>query len=160
MARHRFHGSPERFDVVAEFIHDYYGRSVRYIADVAGGQGMLSRILTKKYGYAAEVIDPRGWALRGVSNRSEEYDASMAPYYDLIVGLHPDEATRQVAESATERPVVIVPCCNFWDSSQKLGRDALLDALAIYFECNLVSYERVAFEFGGPKNLGLVTRRE
>jgi len=133
---------------------------VRYIADVAGGQGMLSRILTKKYGYAAEVIDPRGWALRGVSNRSEEYDASMAPYYDLIVGLHPDEATRQVAESATERPVVIVPCCNFWDSSQKLGRDALLDALAIYFECNLVSYERVAFEFGGPKNLGLVTRRE
>lgn len=143
---------------MAAFVHEHYGRSVRYIADVAGGQGMLSRILTKKYGYQAEVIDPRGWALRGVSNRPEEYDASMAAYYDLIVGLHPDEATRPIVESALERPVIVVPCCNFWDRDRKLGRDALLDALATYFDQHRIGHERVTFEFGGPKNLGLVTR--
>lgn len=59
MARHKFHGDANRFDVMAEFIYDSFGKSVHYIADVAGGQGMLSRILNKKYNYAAEVIDPR-----------------------------------------------------------------------------------------------------
>ena len=30
-------------------------------ADVAGGQGLLTRILNKKFHYHSEVIDPRGW---------------------------------------------------------------------------------------------------
>jgi len=67
--RHRFHGDPERFAVVARFIHERYGSGVRYIADVAGGQGMLARILRKKYNYDCEVVDPRGWTLRGVPSR-------------------------------------------------------------------------------------------
>jgi len=29
--RHRFHGDPGRFEVVAAFIYDRYGGSVRYI---------------------------------------------------------------------------------------------------------------------------------
>jgi len=58
MARHKFHGDANRFDVMAAFIYDNFGKSVHYIADVAGGQGMLSRILNKKYNYSAEVIDP------------------------------------------------------------------------------------------------------
>lgn len=157
MARHRFHGAPERFDALADFISDRFGNDIRYIADVAGGQGMLSRVLSKKYPYEAEVVDPRGWTLRGVANRAEEYDASMAPYYDLIVGLHPDEATRAVAESALVRPTILIPCCNFWDKDQRLGRDALLDALCSYYDENAVSYERVDFEFAGPKNVGLVS---
>jgi len=36
---------------------------VRYIA---GGRGMLSRLLNKRHNDAAEVVDPRGWVLRGV----------------------------------------------------------------------------------------------
>ena len=63
--QHRFHGDPERFDVVAEFINGKYGKSIRYIADVAGGRGMLSRILRKRYNYESEVVDPRGWKPRG-----------------------------------------------------------------------------------------------
>ena len=43
MARHRFHGDPKRFDALAAFIYDRWGTDVQYIADVAGGQGMLSR---------------------------------------------------------------------------------------------------------------------
>lgn len=44
--QHRFHGGPERFEVVAEFVAETFGKNVNYIADVAGGQGkgMLLRI--------------------------------------------------------------------------------------------------------------------
>ena len=73
MARHRFHGDPRRFDVLAAFVNDRWGTGVHYIADVAGGQGMLSRILRKKYNYDSEVVDPRGYVLKGVPNRAEEF---------------------------------------------------------------------------------------
>ena len=154
--QHRFHGRPERFDALAEFIYERYGNTVRYVADVAGGQGMLTRILRKRYNYEAEVIDPRGWILKNVPNRAEEFSQSIASYYDLIVGLHPDQATRAVAESVLIRPVVMIPCCNFW-SEEKLGRDELVEAIADYYRSNGVEFERVVFPFEGPKNIGLVS---
>jgi hypothetical protein len=158
MARqqHRCHGDPARFDAVADYVADRYGKDVQYIADVAGGQGMLARILTKKHHYTCEVIDPRGWVMKGVLNRPEPFDPGMADYYDLIVGLHPDEALRAVARAALVRPAVLVPCCNFW-SEQKLGRDALLVAIERYYAAHGVAFERVVFEFKGPKNIGIVS---
>ncbi len=39
--QHRLHGDPDRFDVLAQFVSDTYGKSITYIADVAGGQGSL-----------------------------------------------------------------------------------------------------------------------
>jgi hypothetical protein len=155
--QHRFHGDPQRFDVLADYIADTYGRSVDYIADVAGGQGMLSRILNKHYRYHSEVIDPRGCALVGIPSRAEEFTPALAGYYDLIVGLHPDEATRAVAEAALVKPAIVIPCCNFW-SDEKLGRDELVDALAEYYSAHGVEFERVTFNFKGPKNIGLVSR--
>jgi hypothetical protein len=154
--RNRFHGASDRFEVMAAFIYERYGASVNYIADVAGGQGMLSRILRKKYNYEAEVVDPRGWTLRGVPNRAEEFDPSLTSYYDLIVGLHPDQATRAVAEAALVKPVIVVPCCNFW-SEEKLGRDELVEAVADYYRENGVCFEHTIFDFKGPKNIGLVS---
>jgi len=156
LSRHRFHGDAKRFEVMADYIAWRYGQGVRYIADVAGGQGMLTRILCKKYNYQAEVVDPRGWVLRGVEHREGEFDPAMAAYYDLIVGLHPDEALRAVAQAALVRPTIVVPCCNFW-SAEKLGRDALVDAIGDYYRAHGVRYERVTFSFKGPKNIGLVS---
>lgn len=156
MSRHRFHGDPERFAVLADFIADRYWRSVTYIADVAGGQGMLARILTKKYNYACEVIDPRVNVLKGVKSRACEFDVSLASYYDLVIGLHPDEATRAVAEAARIRPAIVVPCCNFW-SEERLGQEELLQAIEAYYNEHGVIYERVTFAFKGPKNIGLVS---
>ena len=95
MTRHRFHGDPARFEVVARFIADRFP-DARYVADVAGGQGMLTRILRKRFGFEAEVVDPRGWALKGVPARAELYTPAMADYYDLVVGLHPDQALAKV----------------------------------------------------------------
>jgi hypothetical protein len=156
MARHRFHGDPNRFRVVADYIAERYGRSIEYIADVAGGRGMLARILGKKYNYACEVVDPRGWVLKGVESRQAEFDPSLAAYYDLVVGLHPDEALRAVAAAALVRPVVLIPCCNFW-ASEKLGREELLQAIEGYYREHGVRAERVTFGFRGPKNIGLVS---
>ncbi len=152
-SRHRFHGDPRRFEVVADFIADRYD-GVRYVADVAGGQGMLSRLLVKR-GFDAEVVDPRGNCLSGVKSRPEPYTADMADYYDLVVGLHPDEALRPVVESALTRPVLVVPCCNFWDRSTKLGRDELLRAIHQYACSANVAAELVQLDFRGPQNHGL-----
>jgi hypothetical protein len=154
--QHRVHGDPKRFEVLADYIAERYGNAVRYIADVAGGQGMLSRQLAK-LNYEPEVVDPRGWVIRGVSSRPEEFDPRIADYYDLIVGLHPDEATRAVAEAALVRPTILIPCCNFW-SQATLGRDELLDAIEQYYADHGVTFDRVVFDFRGPKNIGIVSQ--
>lgn len=156
MARHQFYGSPDRFEILADFVAERYWHDIHFIADVAGGQGMLARILTKKYNYACEVIDPRGWALKGVKNQPMEYDSSRACYYDLIIGLHCDEAVREVAASALIRPVILIPCCNFW-SEETLGQYELLEAIEEYYRQHTVTFERVTFSFKGPKNIGLVS---
>jgi hypothetical protein len=156
MSRHRFYGDASRFEVVADFIAERYWQRVHYIADVAGGQGMLARILSKKYHFACEVIDPRGWVLKGIHSRAEEFHPTLARYYDLIVGLHCDEALREVAACALFRPVVLIPCCNFW-SEEKLGHYELLAAIENYYRENNVACERVTFAFKGPKNAGLVS---
>ena len=157
MARqqHQFHGDPQRFEVLADYISNRYGNAIRYVADVAGGRGMLARQLAKR-NYEPSVVDPRGWVLKGVSARPEVFSPGMADYYDLIVGLHPDAATRAVAEAALVRPAIIVPCCNFW-SEGKLSRDELLAAIERYYGENGVVFERVTFDFRGPKNIGIVS---
>lgn len=158
MARqqHRLHGDPSRFHVLADFIYERYGNAIRYIADIAGGQGMLARILHKKYNYESEVIDPRGWVLNGVPNQMREYRPNDAGFYDLIVGLHPDEATKSVVYSARYRPTIIVPCCNFW-SEDKLGTKELVTAIEEYYVKHDIQYERVCLNFKGPKNIALIT---
>ncbi len=153
MSRHRFHGDPRRFEVVADFLAETYP-SLRYVADVAGGQGMLSRLLAKR-GFEPEVVDPRGNCLVGVNNRPEPYTAALADYYDLVVGLHPDQALRPVVESAVHRPVFVVPCCNFWDRSRRLGREALLAEMASYAVGIGRQVRQVELDFRGPQNRGL-----
>jgi hypothetical protein len=155
MTRHRFHGDPDRFEVVARFIADRFP-DARYVADVAGGQGMLTRILRKRFGFEAEVIDPRGWALTGVPARAELYTPAMADYYDLVVGLHPDEALRSVVESAGKVAVLVVPCCNFWTRSSRLGRDELIEQISAFHYGVGGTSERVTLAFSGPANHGLI----
>ena len=150
-------GDDSRFQEVAGFIYDRFGDSIQYIADVAGGQGMLSRILNKKYNYDAEVIDPRHYQVVGVKNRECEYTSDMAAFYDLIIGLHPDEAIREVVESAKIKPVFVVPCCNFWDRTRKLGAKEMIEDIAKWLDENKIRYEIVPLHFKGPKNIGILT---
>ncbi|MBO0810485.1 MAG: hypothetical protein J2P23_00400 [Microlunatus sp.] len=155
MPRHAFHGAPERFETTARFVADRFPEAA-YIADVAGGQGMLSRILAKRYNRYAEVIDPRGRPLRGVASRPVAYSAELADFYDLIIGLHPDQALRPVVESAQRVPVLVVPCCNFWSAEIRLGRAALLATITDHHRGLGGVVEPVSLEFAGPMNRGLV----
>ena len=152
-------GSVDRFEEVADFIHNKFGNSIKYIADVAGGQGMLSRILNKKYNYESEVIDPRHYQVVGVNNRECEYKSSMADYYDLVVGLHPDEAIKEVVESAKISPILVLPCCNFWDRTKKLGTKEMIEEICKWLADNNIQYEIINFNFKGPKNIGILTKR-
>jgi hypothetical protein len=156
VATHRFHGDERRFEVTADFIVARFPEA-RTAADVAGGQGMLARRLRKRHNIECDVVDPRGWVLRGVPSRAEEYRADMAGFYDVIVGLHPDAALREVVNSARVRPVVVVPCCNFWLRDTKLGRDELLDAIDKHHAA-YGTFERVVLDFRGPHNRALVLR--
>lgn len=154
--QHRFHGDSKRFVVVADFIYHTYGKSVRYIADIAGGQGYLSRLLNKRFNYEAEVVDPRGWVMKGVPNQPTEFTAEMADYYDLIVGLHPDQAIREVIKAALIKPTLVIPCCNFW-SEERLGRNELLAAIENYYQRNSVRFGRCLLNFKGPYNYAIVS---
>ena len=153
----RCHGDERRFEVVAGYIYQRFGRHIHYIADVAGGQGLLARILNKKYNYAAEVIDPRGNVIIGVPYKQIAYSPEMAGFYDLIVGLHPDAAMRAVAESALYRPILLVPCCNEWDKTRKLGSRELVQAIIDYLDSNDIPNEIVSFDIAKPKNVGIIT---
>ena len=154
--QHLLYGDPNRFDVVAEFVIEKFIGKAKYIADVAGGKGMLTRILSKKGNFVCDLIDPRLIALKGINHRKEEFTADMAQYYDLLIGLHPDHALRELAKSALIKPVVLIPCCNFWDD-QKRGNEELLTAIEHFYNQNAVRFERVTLEFKGPKNVVIVS---
>jgi hypothetical protein len=152
---HRFHGDASRFEVVADFVAGRFPE-MRTAADVAGGQGMLARRLRKRHNIDCDVVDPRGWTLRGVAGHAEEFDADMASYYDVIIGLHPDEALRAVVAAAGARPAVVVPCCNFWDREVKLSRDKLLAAISAHHRGRGGMVEHHVLDFRGPHNRAVV----
>ena len=154
--QHLFHGDTKRFDVVADFVIRRFSGKAQYVADVAGGKGMLTRILSKKGNFVCELIDPRPIALKGINHRKEDFSADMSDFYDLLVGLHPDEATRELAKAALIKPVIMIPCCNFWDD-QKLGTEELLSAIEDFYRQNSVKFERIALNFKGPKNIAIIS---
>ena len=86
-----------------------------------------------------------------------EYTPDMAPFYDLIVGLHPDAATRAVVESAAQRPILLVPCCNEWDKTRKLGSRELVQAIVEHLDSMNIPNETVLFDIKKPKNIGIIT---
>jgi hypothetical protein len=119
--------------------------------------GHADRILRKRFNYDAEVVDPPGWSLRGVPVRQEEFSSELATYYDLVIGLHPDEALPALVEAAFLRPAVIGPCCNFFDRTRRLGRNELLSAIERRLMSGQVRVERQELDFDGPFNIALVT---
>jgi len=72
------------------------------------------------------------------------------------VGLHPDGALRELGEAALIRPVVMIPCCNFWDD-QRRGQRELLEAIEDFYRKHSVRFERVVLDFKGPKNIAIVS---
>jgi len=123
-------GDRLRFVVFARFLRETFPEATK-VADVAGGRGLLSLEL-RQLGFTPTIIDPRlvtnlphrvRRALRRealqtgrvprvprLHARLEEVDLSE---FDLVVGLHLDQASEPLARRAVElgKPFALVPCC-------------------------------------------------
>lgn len=99
-----------RFSVFAQFLTDRF--DARRVFDVAGGMGKLNAALTER-GANVVTFDRRHrhldvpYAQRGFT-LEEPCDA------DLVVGMHPDGATRVIIEYAALHRIAfaVVPCCS------------------------------------------------
>jgi hypothetical protein len=99
-----------RFELFAQFIADRF--PAPRVFDIAGGQGRLNEALTK-LGRAVTTFDLRHKHLpvrftQRVFTLEEPCEA------DLLVGMHPDGATRVIVEYAAIHrvPFAVVPCCS------------------------------------------------
>jgi hypothetical protein len=128
LAGSRNMGDSRRFDLFARFVANQVRPSIRgdlRVADVAAGKGYLSWAL-REHGFIKVVpFEPhprRGGQVRRLGIRAQEFTPTMAQDFDLIVGMHPDEATDcMLSGAALHRKMVIVcPCCvrpNAWSYS-------------------------------------------
>lgn len=112
-------GDKKRGPVFAKFIVKHFPKAL-FVLDIAGGKGQVARSLANKK-IRVHVIDakPRldGNNHPNISYQSGFFEANhtlrdhVKP--DLIVGMHPDEATGEIVEFAVKNrlPFAIVPCC-------------------------------------------------
>lgn len=99
-----------RFDLFARFITDRF--AAPRIFDVAGGQGKLNEALTK-LGRTVTTFDLRHKRL-DVRYAQRIFTLEEPCEAELLVGMHPDGATRIIVEYAARHrlPFAIVPCCS------------------------------------------------
>ncbi len=99
-----------RFEVFARFLVERFGACRIY--DVAGGLGRLNQELTR-LGCRVTTFDSRRKHL-DVDYDEREFTLDVPCACDLVVGLHPDAATRPIIEYAGRHrvPFAVVPCCS------------------------------------------------
>ena len=106
-------GDRRRFDLFAQLIERRWPERGLRIADVAGGQGGLRAALHQR-GYRQVVtFDKRKGRAHRPGYRYGWFDADARGEFDLLVGMHPDEATDVIIVTAWRRglPFAVVPCC-------------------------------------------------
>ena len=100
-----------RFDLFADFVTRHFP-GCRHAFDIAGGQGKLNVALTAR-GVATRTFDTR-WKRAEVDYAERRFTLDEPCGCDVLVGMHPDGATRVIVEYAAKhrRPFAIVPCCS------------------------------------------------
>lgn len=153
-------GDSRRFIETSKFIQRNYHSNLN-ILDVAGGSGELSKILSS-LGYHTTIIDPkltiskmdcRKYKIQTIKKLFDmSFDISE---YDVIVGLHPDEATEIIIKRCTsfKKPFVVIPCCvipqfsnskfnsNSWISHLKHLSSDVLECQLPFTGKNIVLYK-------------------
>ena len=112
-------GDTKRFRLLAEFIERNYP-NIDTVLDVAGGSnGYLASELRKR-DYTVRTIDPcsRDIADFFTLDKLRDLEKEQKQKFDLIVGVHPDGATREICRAAKTHDIVIVPCCNMWTEKE------------------------------------------
>jgi hypothetical protein len=156
-------GDSRRFKAISDLICRNFKPCK--VADVAGGGGMLSFELAQK-GFDCTVIDPRKTDLpkeyrlkhrRGHKTFKRErklFTRGDAIDYDLIIGLHPDGATKEICISSLTKPVFIVPCCNHWEGTT----GDMVRVVDKFLTRNNVAYRMVSLPIRG-QHIGFLTGR-
>ena len=100
-----------RFELFARFLVERFPNA-RRVFDVAGGMGRLNDELTR-LGREVTTFDGRHKRLK-VRYEERPFTLDEPCACDLVVGLHPDGATRLVVEYAARHriPFAVVPCCS------------------------------------------------
>ena len=100
-----------RFDLFAELLRARFPQAKR-VFDVAGGQGKLNEALTRR-GCEVITFDKRHKHLP-VTFAEREFTLTEPCQCELVVGMHPDGATRVIIAYAAKHrvPFAIVPCCS------------------------------------------------
>lgn len=100
-----------RFSLFAAYLRGRFPQA-RTVYDVAGGMGALNLEL-EKLGLAATTFDSRRKRLP-VRFAERRFTLDEPCACDLVVGMHPDGATRLIVEYAARHaiPFSIVPCCS------------------------------------------------
>lgn len=160
-------GDIHRFQVTASFIcHNF--KPCR-VADVAGGSGLLSYFL-KENGFEPSVIDTRKntslspkyknliKTKSAIPRIRKSFTNKMVEDFDLIVGLHPDEATESICAAAKQKSIVVIPCCSYWDGIENHGSSNMVETIEKFFTKNGIKYFKTQLPFSG-KNVVLVVKR-
>ena len=100
-----------RFDLFAELLRARFPEAKR-VFDVAGGMGKLNEALSRR-GCEVITFDRRHKHLP-VTFAEREFTLEEPCACELVVGMHPDGATRVIIDYAAKHrvPFAIVPCCS------------------------------------------------
>lgn len=100
-----------RFELFARYLRGRFPQA-RRVFDVAGGMGRLNEELGK-LGMSAVTFDARRKHLP-VAFAERRFSLEEPCACELVVGMHPDGATRLIVEYAARHRVFfsIVPCCS------------------------------------------------
>jgi hypothetical protein len=99
-----------RFELFASFLAERF--EARRVYDVAGGMGLLNEALTQ-LGREVTTFDQRHKHAK-VRFAERPFTLDEPCGCDLVVGMHPDGATRIIIEYAARHaiPFAVVPCCS------------------------------------------------
>lgn len=106
-------GDSKRFKVFSiEIFKKFPPKYFNRVADIAGGKGHLNYELKQK-GYKVTTFDKRNNNRSGVTFVKKYFNDKVKSIFNLLTGMHPDEATDIIISEAAKRkiPFVIVPCC-------------------------------------------------
>ena len=109
-------GDRNRFSAFADLIaRNFAADRYRIIADIAGGKGELQCCLRQK-GFADVItFDNRNARrrLKNITYQKKLFNRNIEMEFDLLIGLHPDEATDVIISEAAKRkiPFIVCPCC-------------------------------------------------
>ena len=136
----------QRNKIFAAFIGKQFSNNhPKNILDVACGDGRLAVALSKVFPFAEIVgVDPkpRGNKRKIKFLRGKFPERVKIKQYDLIVGMHPDEATWDIVKQSCYHriPFSVVPCC-------------LLHTPPFFQKGNMQTWVRFLYEYSNQHNM-------